>query len=265
MTEGLKVLTSIYFAHPLEVALFTIVLAVILAYVFDGNREREKIRRETRRLRDERERTRENFLKRNEVDPKQADEIARMTVAELMHAMRSKRLKCELIVRTFCLRALYVGQSANATTEELFDDAIRRAKEIDTMRAKKDHDVSKEPPLLGLPISVKDQYDMEGCLSDMGLGTRLLKGPCNEDGLLISILDKAGAIFFTRTNVPQGLLVAESNNFIWGEAKNPHNLNRTPGGSSGGEGALIGALASPVGLGSDIGGSIRIPSHNNGV
>jgi len=235
-------IASYYFKNPLETTVLTIFLSFVLAYIIGDkkSRERVQIKNEIKRLRNERERRRREFSKKKP-SGEDGEAIVRMTVAELMNAMRT------------------------ATTEELFESAIKRARAIDHIRRNKSHDVKKEPPLLGLPISVKDQYDMEGCYSDMGLGTRLLKGPSSSDGLLCKILKNAGAIFFTRTNVPQALLVAESNNSIWGEAKNPHDLNRTPGGSSGGEGALIASLGSPVGLGTDIGGSIRIPAHNNGV
>jgi hypothetical protein len=259
-------IASYYFKNPLETTVLTIFLSFVLAYIIGDkkSRERVQIKNEIKRLRNERERRRREFSKKKP-SGEDGEAIVRMTVAELMNAMRTKKYTCEEVVRAFCFRAMHAGKNANATTEELFESAIKRARAIDHIRRNKSHDVKKEPPLLGLPISVKDQYDMEGCYSDMGLGTRLLKGPSSSDGLLCKILKNAGAIFFTRTNVPQALLVAESNNSIWGEAKNPHDLNRTPGGSSGGEGALIASLGSPVGLGTDIGGSIRIPAHNNGV
>jgi len=230
----------------------------------ERNRQRKEMKRRARMLREKREAARVAFAAKTR-RPEKEGEIVRMNVAELMQAMRSKKISCQDVVASFCLRALHAGKCLRATTEELFDEAMERAKEIDAMRARPTHDVRTEPPLLGLPISVKDQYDMKGCYSDMGLSSRLLRPRATNDGLLVSILVDAGAISFVRTNVPQGLLVAESNNEIWGEALNPHDINRTPGGSSGGEGALIASLASPVGLGSDIGGSIRIPAHNNGI
>eukprot|EP00939_MAST-03C_sp_MAST-3C-sp1_P002666 g2666.t1 len=180
--------------------------------------------------------------------------------------MRSGKVLCESVVKSFVARATHPSTTRlNATTEELYGHAIARAKEIDAIRAKPGHDIKNEPPLLGLPISVKSQYMQRDCQSDCGLGVRLLADPETEDGLLVAALVRAGAIPFVRTNVPQGLLVAESDNLIWGRSKNPFNESRTPGGSSGGEAALIATLASTVGLGTDIGGSIRIPAHNNGI
>ena len=117
--------------------------------------------------------------------------------------MRSKRLKCELIVRTFCLRALYVGQSANATTEELFDDASEERRRSIQCEPRRITTCPRNLLCWAYPFQSRISMIWKD-VSDMGLGTRLLKGPCKEDGLLISILGKAGAIFFTRTNV-QGL------------------------------------------------------------
>lgn len=80
------------------------------------------------------------------------------------------------------------------------------------------------------------------------------------DSPLIRCLKNSGMIPFVRTNVPQIAFTYESNNFLWGRSVNPWNKERASGGSSGGEGALIAARGSPIGIGSDIGGSIRIPA-----
>jgi Asp-tRNA(Asn)/Glu-tRNA(Gln) amidotransferase A subunit family amidase len=89
--------------------------------------------------------------------------------------------------------------------------------------------------------------------------------PSVEDSILVSLLKSAGAIPFCRSNVPQCLMLPESDNAIWGTSANPWHRGRTPGGSSGGEAALVAARASPLGIGTDIGGSIRIPAHCCGV
>ena len=86
-----------------------------------------------------------------------------------------------------------------------------------------------------------------------------------EDGEIIKVLKEAGMIPFVRSNVPQLCLTYESNNIIWGQALNPWNRERTPGGSSGGEGSLISSRCSPLGLGTDVGGSVRIPALYCGI
>lgn len=86
-----------------------------------------------------------------------------------------------------------------------------------------------------------------------------------QDAVLAAILRKAGAVFYVRTNVPQTLMCGETINNIFGRTLNPANRKLTSGGSSGGEGALIALKGSPLGVGSDIGGSIRIPAGFNGL
>ena len=86
-----------------------------------------------------------------------------------------------------------------------------------------------------------------------------------EDSCFIDLTNKMGFIPFVRTNVPQACKTIETNNNIFGYAKNPWDTTRSTGGSSGGEGGLIGSYSSPIGLGSDIGGSLRIPAEFNGL
>ena len=113
--------------------------------------------------------------------------------------------------------------------------------------------------LEGLPISVKDQFDQKGFHSTCGMMARL-DAPKRQDGLLLAKLRAQGAIPFVRSNAPQLCLAPESDNRIWGATRNPYNLARTSGGSSGGESALLASGASPLGIGTDIGGSVRIPA-----
>ena len=84
--------------------------------------------------------------------------------------------------------------------------------------------------------------------------------PLHKDALLVTILRDLGAVFYVKTNVPVAMMMAETNNNVWGECRNPLHKYLSPGGSSGGEGALIAFKASPLGIGTDIGGSIRIPA-----
>merc|ERR1711915_387282 len=86
-----------------------------------------------------------------------------------------------------------------------------------------------------------------------------------QDGIMVKIVKKMGGIPFVKTNVPQLMMAPESDNYIWGRTNNNYNKDRTAGGSSGGEGALIGARCSPLGLGTDIAGSGRIPALFCGI
>uniref|UniRef100_A0A7S1VHN1 Amidase domain-containing protein n=1 Tax=Sexangularia sp. CB-2014 TaxID=1486929 RepID=A0A7S1VHN1_9EUKA len=122
---------------------------------------------------------------------------------------------------------------------------------------------SSSGPLGGIPVSVKDNFHLPGNVSTIGVGKNC--EPVSTVAGAVAALEAAGAVPFVKTNVSQTLMLPESANPVYGVACNPFNVKRTPGGSSGGEGALVGAGASVVGLGTDIGGSVRIPAHFCGV
>jgi Asp-tRNA(Asn)/Glu-tRNA(Gln) amidotransferase A subunit family amidase len=188
--------------------------------------------------------------------------IANMRAVDLLEAMRSRKLRCLEVVRVFCARALLAGETFNCNTEELFAEAIEAAVNADKM-----YDNAKPgdvlPPMLGLPISIKDNLAQKGTDTTCGLAVRADK-PYSDDGGLVKALRDSGAIPFVRTTVPQALLQPETDSF-WGLTTNPYNTKRTPGGSSGGEGALLAFRGSPLGIGTDIGGSIRIPAAFCGI
>jgi Asp-tRNA(Asn)/Glu-tRNA(Gln) amidotransferase A subunit family amidase len=118
--------------------------------------------------------------------------------------------------------------------------------------------------LHGVPVTVKDAFDIAG--QGTVTGSRLRTGHrASQDSAAVARLRAAGAILLGRTNTPELLANRESDNFITGRSNNPWDLNRTPGGSSGGEAAAIAAFCSPGGIASDGGGSIRVPAHFCGI
>ena len=119
-------------------------------------------------------------------------------------------------------------------------------------------------PLFGLPISIKDSFNIKGSDSTIGFGSYANK-PSHETGKLPELLLDLGAVIHCKTNIPQTMMTFDSDNNVWGRTLNPHNTAFTAGGSSGGEGALVAMAGSAIGIGADIGGSIRIPGHFNGV
>ncbi|XP_042213324.1 fatty acid amide hydrolase 1-like [Homarus americanus] len=119
-------------------------------------------------------------------------------------------------------------------------------------------------PLYGLPVSVKENIDVEGRDTTLGLAKNLYR-PAFRHAALVQALKAQGAVPFCKTNVPQTCIRYGCSNPVWGETVNPANTQRTSGGSSGGEGALVGAGGSVLGVGSDLGGSVRIPAHFCGV
>jgi len=119
-------------------------------------------------------------------------------------------------------------------------------------------------PLHGLPLSIKSSIDTAGLRCEAG--TRLRAGNvAGRDAVLVSRLRRAGAIILGVTNTPELLMAWETNNLLYGRSNNPWDLERTPGGSSGGEAAAIASGCSAAGVGSDGGGSIRVPAHFSGI
>ncbi|KEZ45023.1 hypothetical protein SAPIO_CDS2420 [Scedosporium apiospermum] len=139
------------------------------------------------------------------------------------------------------------------------DYALARAKYLDDYLAK-----HKRPlgPLHGLPVSLKDQCRIKGFETTMGYAAWIGKTD-EENSVLVSLLENAGAVFYVKTSVPQSLMTCETINNVFGRTVNPRNKNWAPGGSSGGEGAILGFRGSVLGVGTDIGGSIRVPAAFN--
>ncbi len=120
-------------------------------------------------------------------------------------------------------------------------------------------------PLHGVPFSIKDSIDVQGTKSTAGTLGRKDAAPADENATLVHRLRSAGAIPIAKTNLPDLLFSFETDNLIYGRTNNPYDLTRTPGGSSGGESALISACGSPLGLGSDCLGSVRVPAAFCGI
>mgnify|MGYP001817512309 FL=1 len=133
-------------------------------------------------------------------------------------------------------------------------------------RAADDAVVRGEPlgPLHGVPMTVKDSFQTEGCVTTSGSPDLAAFVP-TDDAWPVAKLRAAGAIPFAKTNLPLFADDIQSFNEVYGTTNNPHSLDRTPGGSSGGSAAALAMGFTPIELGSDIGGSIRVPAHYSGV
>ncbi len=154
-----------------------------------------------------------------------------------------------------------INPALNAVTDLLADSALRQAKAADVMLASG----GLCGPLHGVPFSIKDSIEVEGRTSTAGTIGRNNAAPALEDATVVQRLRSAGGIPIARTNLPDLLFAFESDNLIFGRSNNPYDLSRTPGGSSGGESALIAACGSPLGLGSDAAGSVRVPAAFCGI
>ena len=173
-----------------------------------------------------------------------------------------KKISSESLVKFYYQRSKTVGRKLEAVTESNIETALIMAIEADREIAE-GCDRTKRP-ILGVPFSVKESIAMKGFDSTQGYPSRIGK-PEDKNAYIVDALIEAGGIPFMRTNVPQGLMTFESVNEIFGNSKNPHQTTRTSGGSSGGEASLIASGCSPFGMGSDIGGSVRIPSLFSGL
>ena len=142
-------------------------------------------------------------------------------------------------------------------TEILFQEALTRARELDALP-------SPIGPLHGIPMTVKDQFNITGHDSSLGYIARAFS-PATSDADVVSILRDAGVIFIAKTNLPQSIMWCETENNLFGLTTHPLGKGLTPGGSTGGEGALISAGGSLFGWGTDLGGSVRIPAHLCGL
>ncbi|EFQ84968.1 hypothetical protein PTT_20250 [Pyrenophora teres f. teres 0-1] len=174
------------------------------------------------------------------------------------------------VTKAFCHRAAVGHQLLHCLHEIFFDAAIEDAKALDAYYAQHKKTIG---PLHGVPVSLKDQFHVKGVETSMGyvgwIGTfEGKKGTGKEkvvESEMVKMLRNAGAVLYCKTSVPHTLMSGETVNNIIGYTLNPKNRHLTAGGSSGGEGALIGIRGSPLGLGTDIGGSIRIPAAFNGL
>ncbi|KAL3482483.1 Acetamidase [Aspergillus californicus] len=186
-------------------------------------------------------------------------EITESPAVQLVSKLAAGQLTSLEVTLSFCKRAALAQQLTNCALEFFPEDALAQAKELDEYYNK-----NKKPigPLHGLPISLKDQLRVKGHETSMGYVSWLGKYD-TEDSILTQLLRKAGAVFYVKTSVPQTLMVCETVNNIVGRTTNPRNKHWSCGGSSGGEGAMIGMRGGVIGVGTDIGGSIRIPAAYN--
>ncbi|KAF7762070.1 hypothetical protein Agabi119p4_8663 [Agaricus bisporus var. burnettii] len=165
------------------------------------------------------------------------------------------------VTTAFSKRAVIAHQLVNCLTEIFIGRGLARAAELDDYFKRTGKVVG---PLHGLPISLKDQLCVKGLDATMGYVAWIDK-PSQKNSVLVDTLESLGAVFYVKTNIPQTLMFPETYNHIFGRTVNPANRALTSGGSSGGEGALVALRGSPLGVGSDIGGSIRIPAGLNGL
>jgi len=190
------------------------------------------------------------------------DDLRLLSATEIAARIRDGRLTSRAAVDTHIAQIERVNPVINAVVKERFAAARAEADAADQLRAR----VPKEslPLFHGVPCTIKETFALEGMPQCAGLVVRRdYRAP--SDAITVKRLRAAGAIPMGVTNTSELAMWMESVNKVYGRSNNPYDAGRIVGGSSGGEGAIIAAGASPFGLGSDVGGSIRGPAFFNGI
>ena len=181
------------------------------------------------------------------------------SAVECSAALKAKKVSAVELAQHAIDRIERYDAKINAVCARDFDRGLAAARDADAALAR-----GETKPLLGLPLTVKESYNIAGLPTTWGFPPQRDFCPA-EDALSITRVKEAGAVILGKTNVPVGLGDWQSYNDIYGTTNNPYDLGRTPGGSSGGSAAALAAGYGPLSLGSDIGGSLRVPAFHCGV
>jgi amidase len=175
-------------------------------------------------------------------------------------AIRRGELSSQELVRSSLERIEAVNPRLNAVVQVTADHAMEEARQADEMRKRG----KLRGPLHGVPMTIKDSLDTAGVITTWGTTGQRRRIPI-EDATVVSRLKEAGAILLGKTNTPELTLSFATENRVYGRTNNPHDIDRSPGGSSGGAAAIVASGGSSLDIGSDTGGSIRLPAHFCGV
>ena len=188
------------------------------------------------------------------------DDLLSMSATGLARAIRDKQVSSGEVTEAYLHRIESTNPMLNAVVQVTADVARKQAREADAAQTRGE----LKGQLHGVPFTVKDSFDVAGVISAGGTQGRAAYIP-KEDAPAVARLRAAGAILLGKTNVPELCCTGETDNIVYGCTSNPYGLEYSPGGSSGGEAAAIAAGGSPLGIGSDALGSIRLPAHCCGI
>ncbi|XP_070785951.1 fatty-acid amide hydrolase 2-A-like [Enoplosus armatus] len=190
-----------------------------------------------------------------------------VSATQLAKKIRRKEVSSVEVVQAYIDRIQEVNPLLNAVVKDRFDAALQEAAQVDKLIEEEtggEEVLEDRLPLLGVPLSVKECYALQGMPYTVGLMSR--RGvTATVDAPAVALLKRAGAIPLGVTNTSEMCMWSESHNHLHGITNNPYDLERIPGGSSGGEGSILGGAGAVIGVGSDIGGSIRMPCFFNGI
>jgi amidase len=182
--------------------------------------------------------------------------ITEQQAVDILSHIHTRKWTSYQVTLAFCKRAALAHQVTNCLAVVLFTSALERAKELDAYMETHGRPIGA---LHGLPISVKEHIFLANTPATSG-SISWADSPSPGDALICKVFREAGAIFHVKTTNPQTLMALETHSNLFGRTTNPFNVKLTSGGSSGGESALVAMRGSPLGIGTDIGGSIRAPS-----
>lgn len=190
-----------------------------------------------------------------------SDSPIHWSASEIARRVARKEISAVEVTKAFVARIQEVNPRLNAVVVPRFEEAVKEAVAADEQQS------SGEPlgPLHGVPITIKECFHLAGTPSTIGLDSPTHRRLIENDGISVARLRRAGAIVLGKTNLPQLMIWHESDNPVYGRTNNPWDLSRTCGGSTGGEAAIVAARGSPLGIGNDLGGSIRVPCHFCGI
>ena len=188
------------------------------------------------------------------------DDIIYSSVRSLSDYISTRRISSRELVEAYLAQIDTVNGSLNAVVQVARERALAEAGEADDMTVRGE----SKGPLHGIPMTIKDSLDSEGVVTTGGTTGRANFMPA-QDSTVVARLRASGAILLGKTNTPELTYAGETDNLVYGRTNNPYDLSRTPGGSSGGAASIIAAGGSPFDMGSDTGGSIRIPAHFCGI
>ena len=182
------------------------------------------------------------------------------TIREITSNLKERNTSASEITQSHIDQIKKVNGSLNAVVQMTETEALEQAENLDKSMA------NGKPigALHGIPMTLKDSLDTKGIITTYGTEGKRNYVP-NKDASIVARLKRSGAILVGKTNTPEFTLAADTDNLIYGRTSNPYNLGLSPGGSSGGAAAIIASMGSVFDIGSDTGGSIRIPSHSCGI
>src|SRR5215472_15057046 len=190
----------------------------------------------------------------------QSSSLTALSACEIARLVRRKERSPVEVVEAHLSRIEKLNPEINAFSYVDYDGARAQARRAEKIVG----NGGELPPLLGVPITVKSCIDVAGLPCEAGSNLRAGYVAAH-DATLVARLRQAGAILLGNTSTPEALMAYHTDNELQGRTNNPWDLARTPGGSSGGEAAAIATGMSAAGIGSDGGGSIRVPAHFSGI